>query len=300
MNKDPERAPGGQRPPAGTAAYLPELVIALLVLLLVAGTTLYLYRGYNLQQPAAPEPGSNLLAESWQRWEGVDHNLQEDGSVRISREEYYAPHLMLHLKRDEVPGEVAVISARMKVESFSGQAYTLLTAYTVSGPVALVVSRAEGDRYRLGIAGAVDSAPHYAESAFQEQTWFDLQLVLDEREGLVYVYLDGKREVRAEWGDPLYPLREIWLGAFWVGGSSAFGVPVNQVVAAVSLGDEKQLPAGSTFGQYFSDLFAAGPWLKIVAMLIATALVAEVLLLAGRRKRRQDHDRAWPGEDGAR
>lgn len=299
MMKDFERTPGGQQLSAGRTTYLPELLIALLVLLLVAGSAIYLYRGYNLQHQADPAPGSNLLADGWQRWEGVDHSLQEDGSVAIKRGEFYAPYLMLELQKDEVPGEVAVIGARMKIEGFSGQAYTLLTAYTVSGPVALVVSRAEGDRCRLGIAGTVDQAPHYAGSAFLEQTWHDLQLVLDDREGMVYAYLDGKREVSTEWGGPLYPLREIWLGAFWVGGSSAFGVPVNQVVATVTLGDEMLLPADRTFGQFFSDRFTEGPWLKVITVLIALALVAEVLLLAGRRQRRHNYGRAGPGEDEA-
>jgi hypothetical protein len=224
----------------------------------------------------------------WMDWEGFDYVVQEDGSALISRGEYYAPYLMLHLKTDEPLPNPAAISARMRLESFSGQAYTLLTAYTANKTLSLVVVKAADGHYKLGIISDANETPILSESSFREGSWHDICLVLDANNGTAYGYVDGICEVSVDWREGFSPLQEIWTGAFWVGGSNAFGTPIRQEIAYVNLGTAMPALPGETAGTAPEENPAARTWLWLLPALILFFLLAGGFWLLQNRKRQKE------------
>jgi len=204
----------------------------------------------------------------WTDWEGFDY--------------------VVHLKADEPLPNPAVISARMRIESFSGQAYTLLTAYTANKALSLVVVKTADGHYKLGIISDANETPKLSESSFREGSWHDICLVLDANSGTAYGYVDGICEVSVDWREGFSPLQEIWTGAFWVGGSNAFGTPIRQEIAYVNLGTAMPVLPGETAGTAPEDNPADRTWLWLLPAFILIFMLAGGFLLLQKRRRQKE------------
>jgi len=278
------------------------IIIALLTLALVAFLVAYFYQGY---QDLLGRPYSNLLQDdSWGRWQGVDYTENDDGTMSINRDRYYAPHMMTYLQTAEAPQEVAVIKARMALDRFTGQALNLITSYTPSGAISLIIKRDGSNRYQLGLLTGHDQDPALGSSSFGEgSNWQDVYLVLDGRENMAYGYVNGNREVSMDWNGTVYPLMEIWLGSFWVGGNNNFGVPVGQFIEYVTVGDENYILANQSFLEYARRELESNPWLWAPGGLAAAGLLYLLLLLlialARRTKQGDLTDYYWEEQERA-
>ncbi len=265
------------------------IIIALLTLALAAFLVVYFYQGYRDLQG---RPYSSYLQDdSWSRWEGVDNTERDDGTISISRDRYYAPHMMTYLQTTEAPQEVIVVKVRMALERFTGQALNLVTAYTPSGEVSLIIKREGETRYQLGLLTDHSATPALGNSSFGEgSNWQDIYLVLDGRKKMAYGYLDGTRQVSMAWNGTVYPLMEIWLGSFWVGGNNNFGVPVGLLIKYVTVSDENYLAANQSFQEYLWREMENRTWLWAPGGLAAAGLLYLLFFLPAAIVRRPKQD----------
>jgi hypothetical protein len=237
------------------------LLPALLILLPAGDATVCSFsdnqdsNSYGQCEAVCLEDGRQL---DWTDWAGFDYVVQED--------------------------------ARMRLESFSGQAYTLLTAYTVNKALSLVVVKAAEGHYKLGIISDANETPILSESSFREGNWHDLCLVLDANSGTAYGYVDGICEVSVDWREGFSPLQEIWTGAFWVGGSNAFGTPIRQEITYVNLGTAMPTLPGETAGSAPEENPAARTWLWLLPSLILFFLLAGGFWLLQKRRRQKEFE----------
>lgn len=220
------------------------IIIVLLLIFLVSSTIACIE--YRKLRSVTPEIYYDVT--DWSDWEGVDYKI-EDQRLILSRYKYYAPCAMTRILPEDSPQETAVIKTSITVTKFTDSNYTILTTYNPSGSLSVIISVSG----RLGIVQSPDEFPEYSNTKELTDKKHDLYFVLNTPESIASIYIDGTHVITNEWDGYLYPLQEVWLGSFWVGGRIGYGAPLDVAMDSFTIGDENLLFQNYSIYQFFKD-----------------------------------------------
>lgn len=242
------------------------IIIILLLIFLVSSSIIYMK--YHKLTSVTPETYYDVT--DWSNWEGVDYEIK-DHRLLLKRYKYYAPYAMTRILPENSPQEIAVIKVSVAVTKFTDSSYTILTAYTPSGSLSLITDTTG----RVGITRSPDEFPEYSRDRVITSKKHDLHFVINTPESIASIYVDGTHAITADWDGYLYPLQEIWLGSFWVGGQTGYGAPLDVTVEGLTVGDENLLFQDYSIYQFLKDnpLYLFIPLILLILICITCYLL---------------------------